>query len=212
MAVGPPFVPREAFVSRLQRLCTAFGELRSEQAEKLYQHYALLLRWNPVAGLTSVWRLEDAVERHYGESLFLASLLPAGSFRILDLGSGGGFPGIPIAVYRPGWEVWLCERRLKKAAFLKEATRGWKNVFVISDPKEGPKEVFDWLVSRAVRAEQVLKIGLERAHGIGLLTTKEYCRVVGALAGFEWIGEYSLPWGGRRVCLLGRVADPPRLA
>jgi 16S rRNA (guanine527-N7)-methyltransferase len=74
--------------------------------------------------LSSIRDAETAVVRHYCESLYLAIHLPPGGHRIVDLGSGAGFPGFPIAVARPECSVVLVESHQRKAAFLKEAARG----------------------------------------------------------------------------------------
>src|SRR6185369_11634689 len=60
-----------------------------------------MLRWNKMINLTRIERMEEVVDRHYAESLFLGSNLPAGPITIGDVGSGAGFPGLPIAVLRP---------------------------------------------------------------------------------------------------------------
>ena len=75
--------------------------LSQDQVRRLEAHYELLLRWNKVINLTSVHKPAEAVERHYCESLFLGAHLPPGAFSIADIGSGAGFPGIPVAVLRP---------------------------------------------------------------------------------------------------------------
>lgn len=202
-AVG---ITREAFLFSLRSLCDAFAPLSAGQAEELYNHYRLLVRWNPVAGLTSVVQPEEAIRRHYGESLFLASVLPVGELAILDLGSGGGFPGIPIAVWRPECQVWLCERRLKKAAFLREATRSWRNVRVISDVASFPELRFDWVVSRAVRPEEVVRFARGRAGWVGLLVARSGAAALRELRGLAVVAEHPVPWDERRLAVIGQVA------
>lgn len=105
--------------------------LSSGQVSALEGHKALLLKWNRIVSLVSPGDLEVLVERHYGESLFLAGLLPRGPLRVVDVGSGGGFPGVPLAVARPDCHVTLVDSNHRKAAFLREATRGWENVEVV---------------------------------------------------------------------------------
>src|SRR5579859_7963006 len=82
-------------------LAADWPSLTDAQVATLAQHYELLLRWNLRLNLTRVSKLEEAVRFHYGESLFLAQALPSGPLRVVDVGSGAGFPGIPIAVARP---------------------------------------------------------------------------------------------------------------
>lgn len=86
----------------------------------------LLLRWNERTNLTSIRDPEQIVCRHFGESLLaarvLASRLGDGS-AVLDIGSGAGFPGLPIQLALPGLRVTLAESQGKKSAFLREAVR-----------------------------------------------------------------------------------------
>jgi len=86
----------------------------------------LLLRWNARTNLTAIREPEAIVTRHFGESLFAARILtprlPKG-VTLLDFGSGAGFPGLPIQLYRPDLRVTLAESQNKKATFLREAVR-----------------------------------------------------------------------------------------
>ena len=88
------------FSELLIRYFSAIRALSPLEISALYRHYELLVRWNKVLNLTSIRRLEDAVVRHYCEALFVAVHLPAESVSVLDVGSGAGFPGIPMAVMR----------------------------------------------------------------------------------------------------------------
>jgi len=94
--------------------------------EQLGLYLDLLLRWNARTNLTAIREPEAIVTRHFGESLFaariLSSRLPANA-TLLDFGSGAGFPGLPIQLYRPDLQVTLAESQNKKAAFLREAVR-----------------------------------------------------------------------------------------
>jgi 16S rRNA (guanine(527)-N(7))-methyltransferase RsmG len=139
--------------------CRPFVQLPEAVLAVLEEHYWLLLRWNRKINLTRIVNLEDAVRFHYGESLFLGVNLPAGLRRAVDLGSGAGFPGLPIAVLLPSVEVVLLERDHRKAAFLKEATRSIPNVRVVAQV-EGFNEQFDVVVSRAVAVDEVLRSSL----------------------------------------------------
>jgi 16S rRNA (guanine527-N7)-methyltransferase len=82
----------------------------------------LLLKWNARTNLTAIRDPEEIVRRHFGESLFAAANLPP-AVTLLDLGSGAGFPGIPIQIAHPALRVTLAESQNKKATFLKEAMR-----------------------------------------------------------------------------------------
>ena len=89
---------------------------------QLSDYLDLLLKWNVRTNLTSIRKPEEIVRRHFGESLFTARHLPACE-TLLDLGSGAGFPGIPIQLALPALQVTLAESQHKKAAFLREAVR-----------------------------------------------------------------------------------------
>jgi 16S rRNA (guanine527-N7)-methyltransferase len=82
-----------------------------------------LLKWNARTNLTAVHEPEAIVTRHFGESLFLATHLPEHVHTVLDLGSGAGFPGLPLHILRPDLAVTLAESQGKKSAFLREVIR-----------------------------------------------------------------------------------------
>ena len=91
---------------------------------RLSAYLDLLLKWNARTNLTAIREPEEIVRRHFGESLFAARHLgPEEVDTLLDLGSGAGFPGLPIALLRPDIRVTLAESQHKKASFLREAVR-----------------------------------------------------------------------------------------
>jgi len=91
--------------------------------EQLSVYLELLLKWNARTNLTAIREPEEIVRRHFGESLFCGLHLPAEATTVLDLGSGAGFPGLPIQLLRPELQVTLAESQHKKASFLREAVR-----------------------------------------------------------------------------------------
>src|SRR5262245_43642475 len=100
------------------------------QIDSLRWYYDLLLRWNRVLNLTPITDGREAVQRHYCESLFVGTVLPPTELRIVDIGSGAGFPGFPLAVLRPDCSITLVESHQRKAVFLREASRGATNLRV----------------------------------------------------------------------------------
>jgi 16S rRNA (guanine527-N7)-methyltransferase len=93
---------------------------------QLSTYLDLLLKWNARTNLTAIRDPEEMVRRHFGESLFTGVHLAARldpSATLLDLGSGAGFPGLPIQLLLPGLQVTLAESQNKKATFLREAVR-----------------------------------------------------------------------------------------
>ena len=90
---------------------------------QLSEYLDLLLKWNARTNLTAIREPEEIVRRHFGESLFAALHLAAETDSLLDLGSGAGFPGIPIALVHPQIQITLAESQNKKASFLREIVR-----------------------------------------------------------------------------------------
>jgi len=168
----------------------AYGSLSNTQLDQLASHYEALTRWNERLNLTRIRDLGDSVRFHYCESLFLARSLPLGSHPIVDVGSGGGFPGIPVAVFRPDCEVTLVESHQRKAVFLREAARALPNVKVVSRRAEDVQDRFDWLISRAVAPSDILRLNL--AANVALL--------IGEEDAVKLTGESTpIPWGNHRV-------------
>src|SRR4051812_7493404 len=106
------------------------------QMEQVSVYLELLLKWNAKTNLTAVRNPEDIITRHFGESFFAAKawLKTDETKTIIDLGSGAGFPGLPMAIYAPGTKVMLIESQNKKSTFLKEVVRtlGLNNVEVFA--------------------------------------------------------------------------------
>lgn len=188
------------FAELLRQKLSGIVRLTPEQLHTLEAHYELLVRWNRVVNLTSVDSVVEAVERHYCESLFLGAHLPEGPHRIADVGSGAGFPGIPIAVLRPDCAVTLIETHARKAVFLREATRRLPNVEVVARRAESVDDRFDVGVSRAVSNRDLIPILKKICRRAVLLTGQE--GPPGEL-GFEWGEPIPLPWGRRRFLRIG---------
>jgi 16S rRNA (guanine527-N7)-methyltransferase len=90
---------------------------------KLKSYQALLDKWQPKINLISSNTLNNAWERHFEDSLQMADLIPNNIKTLFDLGSGGGFPGLVLAMARPEISVNLVESDQKKCAFLKTVSR-----------------------------------------------------------------------------------------
>lgn len=176
-------------------------KLSDEQVDQLRRHYDLLVRWNKVLNLTGIRTLEETVERHYCESIFAADYLPEGRLSIADLGSGAGFPGIPIAIVRPECSVALIESHQRKAVFLRESTRDLANVRVIAKRAGDVSERFDFVVSRAVKYEDIIEDLRRLGRSVELLTGEVDAA---ELAGFDWQAPIHLPWGDKRLLWIAR--------
>jgi hypothetical protein len=139
-----------------------------------------------------------------GGAPFLAAHLPEGALGVCDLGSGGGFPGIPVAIARPDCDVALVESDVRKGVFLREAARKLRNVTVVTERFEEMEGEFDWLIARAVNLSKTVggpKCGraafLGSLEGIGSRNTKR-----SVVAGFRW-RTVPVPWEPSGVLSLG---------
>jgi 16S rRNA (guanine(527)-N(7))-methyltransferase RsmG len=181
-----------------------YGQLTEGQVSVLEKHYELLTRWNQRMNLTRIEKLEDVVRLHYCESLFLGTLLPSGSLRIADVGSGAGFPGFPIAILRPECRVDLIESNRRKAVFLREACAGVPNIQVSAKRAEDVAERYDWVVSRAVVPRDVIASGLAQDNGLLMASVDiESLRQTPKMAA-------DVPWGQGRIAALFHVERLPK--
>src|SRR4051812_26158573 len=196
----------------LQKPSGGREELSAAQLQRLSDYLDLLVQWNEKTNLTSVREPEQIVKRHFGESLFLARAIsreaPATA---IDVGSGAGFPGIPLKIYLPQIAVTLVESQNKKATFLKEVIRKitLTDINVFSSRAETLKDnKADLVTLRAVeRFEQVLPVAAELVNANGRLALLIGAGQVAAaeklLPGFE-ISTVAVPQSRERVLLLAR--------
>ena len=192
------------FTEVLQHELRPWLNLSIDQVANLYTHYEFLERWNRKMSLTSLEPGAELVIRHYCESLFLgAQLQGPDAARIVDVGSGAGFPGVPIAVLHAEWAVTLVESVQRKSVFLRESSRHLKNVTVLARRAEEIEGGFDWVVSRAVHPLEILQNVPRLASKIGLLIGEGSFPELKSVPGIAWAEPIRLPWGDRRLCVLG---------
>ena len=185
--------------------------LDTTQAERFGAYYSLFVRWNTRINLTSIRDEEGILSRHFVESIACARALPEGISTLLDFGSGGGFPGIPIALCRPETAVTLAESQGKKAAFLQEAVRVLGlSAKVHAQRAELLETRFECVTLRAVdrMAEAVEAAGrlVAPSGWLALMTTSyELTKLQAAVgAGISWADVAPLPGGEERVLALGQ--------
>ena len=135
------------------------ANLSEKQIAQLAKHYSLMRAWNRRVNLTRIIEPDEAARLHYADSLFGGRFIEYAR-RILDIGSGAGFPALPLAVLRPDVEVTALEANQKKSVFLNEARDdlGLTNFKVATARLESfDLTGYDLLTSRALdRAEEVL--------------------------------------------------------
>lgn len=159
-------------ISTLQRHAQAIGiELNSQRAGLFERYYALLVEASHKMDLTSVLDYEGVQRRHFLESLALlvaiyrsGILRPGQAKRVLDLGTGAGFPGLPMKIAHPELNLTMLEANRKKTAFLQDliAELGIKDVKIITGRAEEAahdpvhRETYDLVTARAVAPLPVL--------------------------------------------------------
>jgi 16S rRNA (guanine527-N7)-methyltransferase len=196
------------------------AELSPIQLRCISIYIDLLLRWNARINLTAVRESEEIVTRHFGESIFAARrLFPWGQAgkethtpHVIDVGSGSGFPGLPIKIWAPNVRLTLIESNYKKATFLREVVRNLRLTAV--DVFAGRANDFrgsmgDLVTIRAVeRFESILPVAaslMESAGCIAMLIGESQIRgVIGLLPSLKWDEPIKLPLSERRVLILGR--------
>src|SRR5437763_12128464 len=97
--------------------------LNERQVVHIQQYTKLLWRWNEKINLTAIRDPLEILYRHFCESMFGASLLPVENCRLADVGSGGGFPGIPLKILRAGLHVFVMELKVNISSFVAEVMR-----------------------------------------------------------------------------------------
>jgi len=109
----------------IRRALQGFQVRADDQQIALIQRYmAILMRWNDKLNLTAIRDPLEILNRHFCESMFAGTAIPIDSGgRLADIGTGAGFPGIPLKILRPELELFLVESNIKKGTFLAEVLR-----------------------------------------------------------------------------------------
>lgn len=133
--------------------------LSDQQLSQFYKYYEMLIEWNEKMNLTAITEFEEVIKKHFLDSLSIGRILKQdSSISILDIGTGAGFPGIPIKIAFPNTEITLMDSLNKRVNFLNEVidTLGLEKIEALHGraedfAKKGMlRETFDICVSRAV--------------------------------------------------------------
>lgn len=198
--------------NEIARLLRPYAELTAAQLAQTLTYLNLLVKWNAKVNLTAVRSPEEMVTRHFGESFFAAARLVSETWNgtAIDVGSGAGFPGLPLAMVAPGAEVTLIESKNKKAAFLNEVIFALqlKNAKVFADRAEDYPGRGQLVTVRAVErfekslpvAMNLVAIGGRLALMIGS-TQVDVARKLGTEV--DWQDPEPVPGGHSRVLLVG---------
>jgi 16S rRNA (guanine527-N7)-methyltransferase len=198
---------------KIQRALEEFQlSVSDAQVLQIQQYIRILLLWNDKINLTAIRDPLEILYRHFCESMYAAVAVPVENGRLADVGSGGGFPGIPLKIIRPELRVFLVESNLKKATFLAEVVReiGLPDTqvlvrryeelgeevapldFVCSRALGEFPSFLDWARSQQIAAKQViLWIGARDLPEIQKIRT------------WEWREPIPVPHSLRRLLLVG---------
>ena len=151
--------------------------LSEKQIEKLDKYYELLIEKNKVMNLTAITDFDEVIVKHFADSLSICTVMPNDIHTICDLGTGAGFPGIPMAIAYPNIQFTLIDSLNKRIKFLQEVVDciGLNNVTLVHARAEEAgrnkiyREQFDLVVSRAVA---------------NIATLSEYCLPLVKIGGY----------------------------
>lgn len=210
MPIATPAIPSAETIQR------ALGEFqlsaKDEQVFQIQQYIRILLTWNEKINLTAIRDPLDILYRHFCESMYAAVAVPVENGRLADVGSGAGFPGLPLKIIRPELRVFLVESNIKKATFLAEVVRELEltdTQVLVRRYEELGEEVapLDFVCSRALG-----EFGPFLAWtGTELIAVKQVILWVGARdleeiqkhPGWEWREPIPVPHSLRRLLLVG---------
>jgi len=203
--------------------------LSISQLHHISMYIDILVHWNARINLTAIRDPEEIVTRHFGESLFAArhlfpsvsSVSPVSSVvkgltGVADLGSGAGFPGIPIKLWAPDISMTLIESNHKKAAFLREVARSLTltDINIQNSRAEDVHETFDLVTLRAVeRFADALPIAARLLAPDGrlalLIARPQVNSARSILSQIIWQDPILIPESTSRVLLVG-TSEPAK--
>lgn len=201
-------------------------ELGAGEKEKLIRYYELLVEWNARVNLTAITDPEGVAARHFADSIMGAALIARGA-SVIDIGTGAGFPGIPLKIVRPDIELTLLDSLNKRLVFIAEVLKalGLEAEIIHTRAEDGGRsaelrERFDAAVSRAVaNTAKIAELTLPfvKPGGVSLLykgpgaaaeleEAQELLREFGAKAEID---SHAAAWGERNIIILRKHGRAP---
>lgn len=177
----------ENFKRKLMEKAKAINiEMNNEQAEKFYKYMKLLIEWNEKINLTAITEENEIILKHFIDSLTVLKYINQ-TDRIIDVGTGAGFPGIPIAIMMPNTKITLLDSLNKRINFLNDVIKelDLKNIETIHSRSEN--------CGKDISKRENYDIAIARA--VANLTT---------------LSEYLLPFvkiGGKMICMKGSEVE-----
>jgi 16S rRNA (guanine527-N7)-methyltransferase len=204
----------QPFLGSLSPQSVEATALTPAQLNQISTYVDLLVRWNARINLTAVRDADEIVTRHFGESIFAARFLfsatSAEPVSLVDIGSGAGFPGLPMKIWNPNIQLTLIESNQKKVAFLREVVRALNLsvVSVFAGRAEDYSGTAELTTLRAVEQfKNILPVAarLIRASGrLALLVgSAQVSSAQDIAADLIWAPPVPIPLSSSRVLLVG---------
>lgn len=198
----------------------ALGEFQvtvnDEQILRIQRYIKILRRWNEQLNLTAIREPLEILYRHFCESMFAVGAIPVEKCRLADIGSGPGFPGLPMKILRPEIELFLVEANIKKGTFLAEVVRELElsNARVLINRYEDLGEdlaPLDYVCSRAVGEfgpflEWAASDRVSASNVILWIGGRDL-EEAGKSAQWEWREPIAIPQSLQRYLLVGAKKD-----
>jgi len=190
-----------------------------ELCEAIRLYVSVLLFWNKKISLTSITDVREIIKFHFGESMFAKSAAHIKKGRLADVGSGAGFPGVPLRMISPDLEVTLIESNAKKAAFLSEIVRQLDiNIEVFKGRSKdfpGSAPAFKFVTSRAVGHLENLvawsqKHLSEGGTAVFWATAGQDLHQLNILTSWNWLLPIKIPESNERILLSGSYVGRDR--
>jgi 16S rRNA (guanine527-N7)-methyltransferase len=181
----------------------------------IQKYISVLLRWNEKIALTTITDPPDIVRFHFGESMFGASVVPIKEGRLADVGTGAGFPGLPLKLVLPSLDLVLIESNAKKASFLSECIREVNLTGVEAyrgrfEDIEAEQNRFDFVTARALGDYSNLLTWSHRQLTLGgslvLWLGERDAMEIRKTSSFNWRAPVPITGSDRRVLLIGNKA------
>lgn len=212
-----------------ETLSTRCAFLTGEQLAQFETYYAMLVEWNARMNLTAITAPEEVAEKHFADSLLPLAHIPEGA-RCIDVGTGAGFPGVPILIARPDVKAVLLDSLNKRLTFLQavlaELGLQARAKLVHARAEDGGRMDalrggFDVALTRAVAPAAValewtipfLKVGGASLLYKGAKAEEELSDAQHALSVLHARAElvhYDAPWGARYVIAAQKLEKTPR--
>jgi len=220
---------KEKFRTNVQKIGI---ELSNQQVNTFFEYLRMLKEWNKVMNLTAIEEDEEIIEKHFIDSLLCADVINIqDNQKLIDVGTGAGFPGVPLKIWNPVVQLSLLEATQKKTDFLRALCEELKleSVEIITGRAEEVgrdsmyRDAFDWVVARAVArldvlAEYCLPFTKTEGYwiafkGPGIFDELEEAKYAIDILGGEILGtrQYKLPMSNemRAMVIVKKNAKTP---